>query len=180
MGAIYLNYARRQPTSLAYHLVENVLGAPSTLLEWLEAQPSGYGAFTWPETGALIGHYLWNELSGLEAIVDHVHEDAYPSLFDLSGAAGVQFYGPLESIFPELSKGIDRSFKDIRSMQCHCYHRKMQPLLINKAYVSARLRERVLRAALADPSVRSLSAVLPSPSKDDLGPVIVLGLRVMN
>ena len=182
MGAAFKVYVTSG--NLVYSILDHMLAAPSAFLNWLELEPTKFATFMWPESGALIGHYLWNELSGLEAIVDGVAPENYPQIFGLGAAAGIEFYGPVEDVFPEFNGLVVRSHSQVREMQNYCYENRIHTLLISMSYVSGRLRNRVMSVVNSDPAVRMISTLLTAESASNAIhgtiPTIVLGLRVGN
>jgi hypothetical protein len=145
-------------------------------LGFLAAPPRRIAQFTWPHDSAHIGHYLWNELSGLESISDRLRPEKYPLIYDLGGAAGAAFYGPISLLFPEF-KGltIDR-FTTIPDMLSNAYSEGVQVLRFSGAFVLAETRKRIANLVVGTSTVEVARQALWNTT----GPVVVLGLRVEN
>jgi hypothetical protein len=175
--SIFLIRARAAPHELVYLLARHLCGAPSAFLGWLTQPPARIGVFTWPESVAHLGHFLWNECSGLDLLVDRLAPEDYPIIFHLPALKGAEFYGPLADLYPELAANIVNTLQDIDELQHFAYANGIQVFRISGDHVSAAIRNRVMRAVQADTSVRMLGQ-LSGPSLDDAIPTIILGLRL--
>lgn len=187
LGPQFIGHMGDDPGQFLWALVDYLLGCSSAILRFLETPPTELATFMWSAEKALIGHYLWNELPGLEALALRVPAANLPDIFALGASRGAEFYGPVETLFPEFTGRVIRSHSDVLSAQEFCYKTGKQALLLNYRYVSAGVRNRVLNAASADPTVRMISDLATTDpggcdSRKGIGsaPVIVLGLRVVS
>ena len=155
-------------------LAEHVLIHGAALRGFLDRPVAGFAQYTWPSASAHIGHYLWNELSGLEFMVAHLVPERLPRVFDLGGAGGSAFYGPLRRLFPELSGRVVQDHAALSPMLGAAYADGVQVLRFSGSFVSAGLRRRIAALAAETPAARAGSLDAAG------GPVVVFGLRVEN
>ncbi len=157
-------------------IAQHVAAHHESLPGFLSAPPRRFAQFTWPDGAAHLGHYIWNELSGLETITSRLDTASYPLLFDLGGAAGCDFFGPLYGLFPELKGFISTEFRTIPDLLAYCYKSGIQTLRFSGSYVTANLRQRV-RNAVADTPEAPTARAAAGKAK---GPILLFGLRVEN
>ena len=86
-------------------MVDHLFEHGQDLLEFLHRPVGRFAQFTWPPPSLHIGRYHWNELPGLERIVEVVEPHDYPLIYDLGGGSGNSFYGRLSSLFPSCPTG---------------------------------------------------------------------------
>ena len=157
-------------------MIDHLFEHGQDLLEFLRRPVGRFAQFTWPPPSLHIGHYHWNELPGLERIIEVLEPHDYPLVYDLGGGSGSSFYGKLSSLFPELADRIDLSCSDFRDMSRHAYNRGIQLFRFGGRHVSSRLRKRIATVVSMTPVARDARAA----TGDATGPVIVVGLRVEN
>ena len=157
-------------------MVDHLFEHGRDLLEFLHRPVGRFAQFTWPPPSLHIGHYHWNELPGLERIVEVLEPHDYPLIYDLGGGSGNSFYGRLSSLFPELSDRIDLSCADFADMSTHVYTRGIQLFRFGGHHVSSRLRRRITNVV----SLTSVAQEARAAAGDATGPVIVVELRVEN
>ncbi len=164
-------------------LAEHILTHGAALRGFLGGPVTGFAHYTWPSPSAHIGHYLWNELSGLESMAAHLPPAGltparltpalFTQVFDLGGAGGSAFYGPLRRLFPELPGRIVQDHTSLPGMLAAAYADGIQVLRFSGGFVSAGLRQRIATLAAETPAAAEARSV-------DAGPVVVFGLRVEN
>ena len=127
-----------------------------------------------------IGHHLWNDLSGFEALCDAVSPQDIPTTMILGGADGnAEFFGPVEALFPATSGRIDRSLETADQFVRWAYRNDVWPARITREYVSASLRRRVMDHLSKADEVSCLLNKLAMQRRDRRpAPVIIFGLRV--
>ena len=134
-------------------------------------QPGRVTAFLRCGSSAHIGHQLWNELSAIDVLLRDLPVDRLPCWIvpgDGSGS-GIEFYGPLDALFPELLGRVVRGLPDHPSVIRYAYREGLCLVRITREWISAGLRRRVA----------GLAALPPAP--DAAAPLVVLlGLRVEN
>ena len=165
-----------QPTALLGLLANHILEHGDVLLPYLANIPQRLAHFTWPAGAAHIGHYLWNEMPGLEKIVDQLASKHYPLIYDLGGAGNASFYGPLNILYPELGDLVERRFATLPSMLRHAYKHGIQILRFSGDFVSAEIRKRISNMVAGAPELERARKTLWLGT----GPVVVFGLRVEN
>ena len=121
-----------------------------------------------------IGHQVWNELSGLDRLVQ-AHPPSMPYLLPFAGTRHA-FFGPLDQLFPEFA---GRTRPDLATMDGIIRFSHQANLVLARfthEHVSAGLRSRIMDRVRGTPdfdAVRQRRAQNP-------GPVILVGLRVEN
>ena len=175
--SIYLNILRLEPANLAVALARQMIEGPVEFCDWFNQMPDRFVTFTWPEGAAHLGHFLWNEASGFEIMVAALEPKDFPVVYNLAGAAGYEFYAPLENLYPELRGRVDTRFDRFDTMLEHCYRNNEQPIRFSAHTVTAAIRRRVMAVVADDPEVAIL-ARMGGPRLDPSIPVIVLGLRL--
>lgn len=127
-----------------------------------------------------IGHHLWNDLSGFEALCSAVIPDQVPTTIIIGAADGrAEFFGPIETLFPATAGRIDRSFESVDEFIRWSYRNDVWPARITREYVSAALRQNVLKHLAEADEVKGLRADLSMLGRAGRrAPIIIFGLRV--
>ena len=176
LPGLYRGALTRDPGHLPALFARHLLCGPAEFPGWLASTPQSIASFTWPEAQAHLGHFLWNEASGLERAVESLDPAQYPAILNLAGPSQTEFYAPLETLYPEFAGEIRNEFADTDAMQLHCYRHALQPIRLSGTRVTAAIRRRVMAVVAADPEVALLARLLGPP--DPAIPIIVLGLRL--
>ncbi len=131
--------------------------------------------------GVHIGHQLWNELSGIDALLES-RPPLLPEFIVLNAADGIELYGPIDTLFPTLRGQVNRALADIPAMIRYAYTHQVAVLRFTRAYVSARLRERLLGPVREGEAYRVARRRIAAARREAGAavPVILLGLRVEN
>ncbi len=127
-----------------------------------------------------IGHQLWNELSGIDRYVADETTAAGVPLCEwivLNRGDGIELYGPLDTLFPELAGRVNRRLQDGDDLARYAYAEGVFILRVTREFVSASLRERIRRHVAALPAARRVAESMPVVRD---APVILFGLRVEN
>ncbi len=124
-----------------------------------------------------MGHQLWNELTGLEALTLRLPSDRLPRCLIVSGREEVELFGKVETLFPALSGRVNRDIIHHQHLISACYAIGLCPARVTRQYVSQQLRQTIVALARQhvdfDDVQRALAAD-PPPL------VIVIGIRVEN
>ncbi|PZW37020.1 hypothetical protein C8P66_14711 [Humitalea rosea] len=149
----------------------------------------GFALILRPPEKAHLGHYICNDMSIVDRLVHEVSDQA-PALkrvYVLGSSQGLEFYGPLENIFPELEGRIDRAHATIVDAGADALANRLQPLVVQENFVTNRVRQRLLQAANLDPNVSFIKKMerdvyAGGKHVDELLPkrFIVLGLRLQD
>jgi len=134
------------------------------------AAPCRFATFLHPGTSAHLGHQLWNELAAIDALVDELPQDRMPQWL-VAGLPnhGIEFYGPIDALFPEIAGRVCRGFVDQRALIRHAYENRLVLFRATREHVGDGLRRRIMaHAACHAPAVRAASRIL------------LIGLRVEN
>jgi len=119
---------------------------------------------------AHLGHQLWNELTAIDALVADLPRDRLP-LWLVPGLPGgeIEFYGPIDALFPEIAGRVRRGFANQGAVIRHAYENRLILFRATRERIADGLRRRVVAyAALRAPE-------LPARSH-----AILIGLRVEN
>lgn len=174
---IYFGSLRLLNNSISVLLANHMTTSTSNLLDWLNRSPNKFATFMCPELGAHLGHFLWNETSGLERIIEKLEPHQFPQIYNLAAPSGCEFYAPLETLFPEFRGIIQSSVGDISIMQDICYSTTVQPIRLSGHKVTAAMRDRLMNVVMNDPDVTMLKP-LHRQIFENKWPIIVLGLRL--
>ncbi len=124
-----------------------------------------------------IGHQLWNELTGIDKLPGNA---GYPDALEWAVPdtyGPIEFYGPIDVLFPHLLGRVKRGFDNADDMIRYAYANHRFVVRITDDFVSENLRLRILsHAASVGPASHDLQRMTAS----DVGPRILLGLRVGN
>lgn len=147
-----------------------------TLFAYLNRGATRFASVMRGPPGVHIGHQLWNEVSGIDRYV----QDAPDALFEwivLNSGEGIELYGPLDRLFPELAGKVNRSLHTAADLARYAYEQGVLVLRVTREHVSRRLRQRIQLHVAQLPAARRVMETLPA-SRD--APVILFGLRVEN
>ena len=127
-----------------------------------------------------IGHHLWNDLSGFEALCNALPPDHLPTTVIIGAPDGsAEFFGPIEALFPEMRGHIDRSFENVDAFIRWVYEHDVWPARITREYVSISLRARVMNhLAMSDEAAQVQSMPLTQSDRRHRAPIVMFGLRV--
>ena len=127
-----------------------------------------------------IGHQLWNELTGVEHLLTRTSLVGNVEWIVPDGDRAIEFYGPIDALFPQLSHRVQRGLRDADEGIRYIYANSRLAVRITRDFVSNELRSRILEyAASSAPMGRSLGRIV-QPEGSKTRPVILLGLRVEN
>ena len=135
------------------------------------------------QPGTHLGHQLWNELSGMEYLLTSAEGEQIPHWIIPGAARGIELWGSVESLFPELRGRVTRSLAHGSDVMPHLYKEGICAVRITRERVSAELRRRLQRTTRMHPAYDAVrlqvDAARAGGAPLDV-PVIVLGLRVEN
>jgi hypothetical protein len=122
-----------------------------------------------------LGHHLWNELSGLEALAVAKPLSELPQVIPLGGRA-TNCFGPLIDLYPEFADKVQEQLLSERNIIDYANDNDLLLARFTRMYVSANLRNRVINyMARTNDFQMALAARSAFP-----GPVMLIGLRVEN
>ena len=122
-----------------------------------------------------LGHQLWNELSGLESLVNQVPATKLPLILPLDGEDNA-FFGSLETIFPEFSGKIRNDVRSSRAIIAYAHRNDLVLVRFTGSFVSANLRQRILSVMARTEDFQAVVARRQLVQ----GPIVLIGLRVEN
>ena len=124
-----------------------------------------------------IGHQLWNELTGIDKLLQNTALNDTVEWIVPDGNASIEFYGAIDDLFPPLRGNVRRGYVNTLDEIRYIYENNRLAIRITRDFVSADLRTRILDfAALSAP-------VMARQAQETFGcnhPLILLGLRVEN
>ena len=134
------------------------------------ATPCRFATFLRSGVNAHLGHQLWNELTAIDALVAELPRDRLPQwLLASPPGHGIEFYGPIDALFPEIAGCVRRGFADQRALTRYAYENRIILFRAARERVSAGLRRRVTAQASSN-----------APAIPAAGRVLLIGLRVEN
>ncbi len=153
--------------NLAYHLA---VYAESLLIGHAQAAPFRIATFLRPGTSAHLGHQLWNELSAIDSLIATLPAERLP-IWLVAGLPGneIEFYGPIDVLFPEIAGRVRRHFADQQAVIRHAYENRLILFRATREHITDRLQRRVWSRAAG-----MAQSVLPR------GRILLIGLRVEN
>ncbi len=131
------------------------------------------------QPGTHLGHQLWNELSGIEYLLTGAQGDQLPEWIIPGAAAGIELWGPIEALFPELRQRVNRDIQHGGDMMAYVYREGICAVRVTRERVSAELRRRLQRITQSDPVYGDIRRKAEA-ARSRGAPVIILGLRVEN
>ncbi len=157
--------------TLPHLLLTHLLDWAPSLRAYFSTPPKTLSNLLRGDPAVHIGHQLWNELSGIETLLQHVPEPRFGHLV-MGRHDRLELYGPIDAIFPALHGRVDRDSDGLTAMKAESYSTGRVVFRVTQEYVSASLRRRLLQRA------RSQSEHLGIRFPD--APVLLIGLRVEN
>ena len=131
------------------------------------------------QPGTHLGHQLWNELSGMEYLLTSAEGGQIPEWIIPGARHGIELWGEVETIFPELRRRIRRDLDHASDVMPYLYREGVCAIRVTREQVSAELRRRLQRITQSD-AVFGQARALAQAARARGAPVIVLGLRVEN
>lgn len=115
-------------------------------------------------------HQLWNELTAIDVLLAKLPQDRLPTwLVPGMPGHGIEFYGPIERLFPEISGLVRRGFADHAALVRHAYENRLILFRATGERISEGLRRRIMAYAASRAS--------PPPAANR---TFMIGLRVEN
>ena len=138
---------------------------------------SRIGAVFRGHPNAHIGHQLYNEMGGAQRLIETAPGPLLPDWFVFGD--GVELWGPLDQVFPQLEGKIVRNIPILHSVVKYAYSNDICLVRVTDAYVSAALRENILRVARqTEPYLQAKLQI--TNITQSRAPIILIGLRVEN
>ena len=127
-----------------------------------------------------IGHHLWNDLSGLEALCRVMPPECLPTTLIIGAPdGGAELFGPVEVLFPAMLGHVDRSLDTVDMFIRWAYRNGFWPARITREYVSASLRRRVVDHLVnTHEAARTRTLLAARRADQQRAPTIIFGLRV--
>ncbi len=163
---------RSLPTWIMVHLVSWA----DELIGYLAAGATRFASVMRGPPSVHIGHQLWNELSGIDRMVQD-DPGTLPEWIVLSHGVGIELYGAIDVLFPELQGHVNRELGDTADLTRYAYRDGVFVLRVTGELVSAGLRKRIQTCAARSAGARRTAGLLPTSRT---APVILVGLRVEN
>ncbi len=125
-----------------------------------------------------LGHFVWQDLSGVSYLVDAFPPDRLPRFFVFDTQHHPEMYGPLEEIFPELDGKVVRVAHSLNQHIGAIYRSRLRVIKSTSMSVPAQVGRRIIAALRR--SERWRQPVARAAAAHAAGPVILVGLRVGN
>jgi hypothetical protein len=125
-----------------------------------------------------LGHHLWNELTGIHAVLQQIPPDALPPIF-VAQPQQTEMYGKLDRLFPQLAGRIDRTVGPVEKLADLLYRGGYLHLRPTGSLVSRDLAGRIMDFAERQPGLtvhkRQYDGLKATSYR-----IVTLGLRVEN
>jgi len=164
------------PDWILNRLRSALLSAPEAVLSWLRIIPTTSGHFLWPDSVAHLGHYLWNELTGIDKIVRNISSDRLPTIWSLTSREQSSFYGALEDLYPELMGRVNRTANSLHELFRYSVKTGTQFVRVSGEFVTISIRERITTALDNDPDIKITEGIVAKIFTLNT-PTLLLGLR---
>jgi hypothetical protein len=129
--------------------------------------------------GAHLGHQLWNELTGLEALAINLSPERLPRCMIVSGQEEIEHFGKIDRIFPSFFGKVDRTIVNSVHLTSVCYEQGLCPARVTREYISENLRQTLLSQLRQTDEFKIIQHIL-AMADAPLPLVIVIGIRVEN
>ncbi|WP_279358014.1 hypothetical protein [Methylobacterium indicum] len=148
----------------------------SELRHYLKSHDTRIAGMLRPPPSHHIGHQLWNELTGLQTLVDNIATNELPYVLVPQAHMGTEIYGPTEDLFHQFSGKVIRL--DEADLSKEIYLRNLIVVRITSRFVSERLRTKVSTHAICNTAIDVKTKLCNFRSQKKQ--IILLGLRVEN
>ena len=176
------------PGGVGQRIASHCAAWAQELVPYLARGVHGIASIMRGPTGAHLGHQLWNELTGMETLLTHAAGSFIPEWIVAGAGEGVELWGPIERLFPELEGRVNRTLADDSRIAAYLYSKGLCAARITGERISTELRRRLQASVDVGPARRRLHALqhqaghtsgsrMPGEMSP---PVILLGLRVEN
>ena len=125
-----------------------------------------------------IGHYLWQDLTGLDALVARVPIEKLPHCLVFDSHLAAEMYGPIDRIHPELEGRVIRRASPFEHSIRTFYETGTRVMKITGMVVTRSVGAHVMAAIDTDPRWEAERAEVAAITSDT--PVVLFGLRVGN
>jgi len=166
---------RQHVPTLGRYMLHHLAFYADSLVHGIAARPHRFATFLRGGGSAHLGHQLWNELTAIDALVTELPRERLP-LWLVPGQApgqandGIEFYGPIDVLYPEIAGRIHRGLGDHRALVRHAYRNGLILFRATRQHIGEGLRRRVATlAALRAPAFPGMP-----------GRSFMIGLRVEN
>ena len=171
VGASVANYMLRH---IPYWFATHSCQYAPVLVPYLRRGTARFASVMRGRPGVHIGHQLWNELSGIDHLLESGPE-VLPEWIVLNASDGIELYGPIDELFPALRGRVNRDLADIPALIRYVYAEGIMIVRVTRDHVSARLRTRILDRARSSSASHQAQAIIGRGV-----PAILIGLRVEN
>ncbi len=125
-----------------------------------------------------LGHHLWQDLSGLAAMMTRIPEASMPEIIVLNAGAS-EMFGGIDALYPCLRERVDRRFLGDADLCAHVYEAGLCLLSPAGCRITADLAGRIVGLAEQDPATSQDHA--DRQALDAAGiPVVLIGFRLEN
>lgn len=125
-----------------------------------------------------IGHYLWQDLTGLDELVRRVPVQKLPHCLVFDSHMQAEMYGPIDRIYPQLEGRVIRHDSSFEHSIRTFYETGTRVMKITGMVVTRSVGEHVMDAIGQDPDWASERADADAIAPET--PVVLIGLRVGN
>ena len=126
-----------------------------------------------------IGHFIWQDLSGIHDFLDRVRPDRVPRFLVLESSFKPEIYGPLDTLFPALENKVERLTEAFSDILPGIYKDNQRIFKATSMHVPGNVGKSILSGYKASPSYHHL--VLDCQKvREDSDILVLIGLRMGN
>ncbi len=161
------------------HLLRHAVDLGDAMLEGF-GKPQGaiYHSFR-GHAAMQIGHFIWQDLSGVSALLDGLRPGRVPSFLVPDSDRKPEIFGPIDAIFPGLQGHVVRTDGCFASLLPALYREHARVIKATSMFVPRAVGSAVLAAYKASPALRALVARCHD-TRRTAGLVVLVGLRMGN
>ncbi len=126
----------------------------------------------------LLGHFVWQDLSGICAMIDAVPPERLPRCLVFETGLEPEIYGPLDEIFPELEGRVERIPASFNDSIDRLYRERLTVIKSTAIRVPAAVGTRIVAALRRAP--RWAAVIRAARAARTAGPLLLVGLRAGN
>lgn len=153
--------------SIARGAARRAAAGPGPLLQVFRGEPSLH-----------IGHYVWQDLSGLDWLTRHVPDTHLPYCMVFDTQLQAEMYGPIDQIHPALQGRVIRRQGGFEEAVRSVYESAARPMKFTSMHVRRNVGVTVMDAIDRDPAWQATRAAADAVPPGT--PVVLIGLRVGN
>ena len=151
----------------AYNLLKILFSVRGKIGGWLDNNKKDVGIVLWMKEQSHLGHFVWDEMSSIEKIIDTLKVGT-PYMYPLASSSGVEHYGPIENIYPEFTGRINNTAKTYEEVFVHAMTHSIRPVPLLGRRIRQSSRMRIISAISKDPDLQTVSSFVDTFNIDPI------------